>query len=88
VPKNDIKPGSGNVFADLALEKADRLHAKAVLMSKIASRVAERKLSKVDVARILALDNANASGLIDGKLSMFSIEKLTEFLAALAGPVE
>ena len=86
--RSDIKSSSGNVFADLALDAPDELQAKAMLMSKVASLIAERKMTQTQAAKTLGIDQPRVSALMRGKLSMFSTEKVMEFLTALGNDVE
>lgn len=79
---------SGNVFADLGLKAPEHLRAKAELMSKVASLIAERKMSQSEAAKALGIDQPRVSALMNGKLSLFSTDKLMEFLTALGADVD
>jgi len=83
-----ITPSSGNVFADLGLDAPDELRAKAMLMSKVAALIAEKKMNQTDVAELLGIDQPRVSGLKNGKLSLFSTEKLMEFLMVLGNDID
>lgn len=80
--------GTGNVFADLGLDAPDQLQAKARLMSKVAALLAEKKLTQTVAAKLLGIDQPRVSALMNGKLSLFSTEKLMEFLTALGNDVD
>ncbi|MBI1946346.1 MAG: XRE family transcriptional regulator [Deltaproteobacteria bacterium] len=86
--RNDITRSTGNVFADLGLDAPDELLAKAALMSKVAALVSERKLTQKAAAKLLGIDQPKVSALMNGKLSLFSTERLMEFLTALGNDVE
>jgi predicted XRE-type DNA-binding protein len=86
--KNDITPSSGNVFADLGLDAPDELRAKAMLMSKVASVLASKKMNQTEVAKLLGIDQPRVSALKNGKLSLFSTAKLMEFLTVLGNDVD
>ncbi len=86
--KDDITPSRGNVFADLGLDAPDELQAKAMLMSKVASLIGEKKMNQTDAAKLLGIDQPRVSALKNGKLSLFSTEKLMEFLTVLGNDVD
>jgi predicted XRE-type DNA-binding protein len=80
--------GSGNVFADLDLPRADELQAKAALASQIANIVNDRHLTQVEAARILGTRQPKVSDLLAGRLDGFSIERLVRYLNALDRDVQ
>ena len=84
----NVHPSSGNVFADLGLPNADELLIKAELVHQISEIIAERKLTQVEAAEILGIDQPKVSSLVRGKLSGFSTERLFRFLNALGSNVE
>jgi predicted XRE-type DNA-binding protein len=79
---------SGNVFADLGLGKPDDLLAKAELAAEIIREIRRRKLTQMNAARILGVDQPKISALKNGKLSAFSIERLMRFLLLLGRDIE
>jgi predicted XRE-type DNA-binding protein len=84
----EVYPSSGNVFADLGLPDAEELMLKAELAHQISELITARRLSQVQAAEILGVDQPKVSALVRGKLSGFSIERLFKFLNALGAPVE
>ena len=80
--------GSGNVFTDLNLPHADDLLAKAELAAKIIAEIQRRRMTQVQAAAILGIDQPKISALKQGKLSAFSIERLMRFLLLLGRDVE
>jgi len=80
--------GSGNVFADLNLPKADDLLVKAELAAKIIQETERRRLTQSQAAALLGIDQPKVSALKQGKLSGFSIERLLRFLVLLGRDVE
>jgi len=76
------------VFADLGLDNADELLAKAELVQRIADIIAERKLTQVRAAKLLGVDQPKVSALLRGKLDGFSTDRLFRFLNALGRDVE
>jgi len=79
---------SGNVFADLGLPDADELLAKADLAIQISRTIEQRKLTQVEAAEILGIDQPKISALMRGRLTGFSMERLYRFLNALGRDVE
>jgi predicted XRE-type DNA-binding protein len=81
-------PSSGNVFADLGLPDAEDLLAKANLALHIRRTIEARKLTQVQAARILGLDQPKVSAIINGRLDGFSTERLMRFLNDLGCDVQ
>lgn len=75
-----ITPSSGNVFADLGLPDAEDLMAKANLALHIKRTIEARKLTQVQAASLLGLDQPKVSSIINGRLDGFSTERLMRFL--------
>jgi predicted XRE-type DNA-binding protein len=86
--KITIKPSSGNVFADLGLPDADDLMAKANLALHIRHTIEARKLTQVQAARIMGLDQPKVSAIINGRLDGFSTDRLMRFLNDLGCDVK
>lgn len=85
--KRDYTESSGNVFADLEIPNAGEMLAKAELALKIADILHRRRLTQVQAAAILGVDQPKVSALIRGRLSGFSIERLLRFLLLLGTDV-
>jgi predicted XRE-type DNA-binding protein len=83
-----IDESSGNVFADLGLKDPEELLAKAQLVQRIADILAERKLTQIQAAKILGIDQPKVSALLRGKFDGFSTDRLFRFLNALGRDVE
>ena len=83
-----IEQGSGNVFADLALEQPEELLVKADLAHRISSIITHRRLTQQAAAEILDVDQPKVSALIRGRLDQFSIERLFRFLGALGRDID
>ena len=81
--KRDYIESSGNVFADLEIPNPDEMLAKAELAVKIADILRRRRLTQVQAAAVLGVDQPKVSALIRGRLSGFSIERLLRFLLLL-----
>jgi predicted XRE-type DNA-binding protein len=85
--KRDYTESSGNVFADLEIPNAGEMLAKAELALKIADILHRHRLTQVQAAAILGVDQPKVSALIRGRLSGFSIERLLRFLLLLGTDV-
>src|SRR6266481_10175987 len=88
MPIRDHIRSSGNVFADLKLPAAGDLLAKAELAAKIIAEVRRRRMTQVQAAAVLGIDQPKISALKQGKLSGFSIERLVRFLLLLGRDIE
>jgi len=78
---------SGNVFADLGLPQPEDRLAKAELARKISELIAERRLTQLEAAALLRIDQPKISALVRGRLAGFSLERLVRFLNALGRDV-
>ena len=84
----EVHQSMGNVFADLNLENAAELFAKSGLVHRIAQIIKRRKLTQVQAATLLGIDQPKVSNLLRGQLDGFSTERLFRFLNALDQDVE
>lgn len=83
-----VEVGSGNVFADLGLPRADERKTKARLAVAIQQSIAELGLTQVEAAHRLGTSQPKVSALLGARLEGFSVERLMKFLAALGNDVE
>ena len=83
-----VEQGSGNVFADLGLPNPDLALAKAKLVQRIRDLIAERKLTQVQAAKLLGLDQPKVSALVRGRVEGYSMDRLFRCLHALGQRVE
>lgn len=86
--REHIEKGSGNVFRDIGVSHPERVLFRAQIMSRIAEMIKDRGMSQKEVAKLLGLPQSKVSCLMNGKLSMFSLEHLFEILNALDRDVE
>jgi predicted XRE-type DNA-binding protein len=86
--KLDYTASSGNVFADLGLRNPEELLAKAELAHKITVLVGEKKLTQIQTARLLGIDQPKVSALLRGRLTGFSLERLIRFLLLLGQDIK
>lgn len=75
--------GSGNVFADLGLEDASELYARAQLGFHVHKLLVGRKLKQREIASLLDIKQPEVSHLMNGHFSRFTTDKLLEFLKRL-----
>lgn len=80
---NDYTVGSGNVFADLGLPNPEERLAKAELARQINKLIKQQKMTQVEAAELLDIDQPKVSSLHKGKLAGFSLERLFRFLNIL-----
>ena len=86
--KHDYIERSGNVFADLGSPRAEEALAKAELAQKIIDIVRARRLTQLQAAQLLKVDQPKISALTRGRLSGFSIDRLLRFLMLLGQDIE
>ena len=79
----EVRTGSGNVFADLGLSEPDERLAKAELAQRICSLIESKKLTQVQAARRLGVDQPKVSALMSGRLDQFSTDRLFRFINRL-----
>jgi predicted XRE-type DNA-binding protein len=74
--KIEYEIGSGNVFKDLGIPNPEEYLAKTRLAFIIEDLIAESGLGLDEVAKIINLNTAKLSTLLDGLLDDFSIDHL------------
>ena len=85
---DEVTESSGNVFADIGVKDPDEALAKAELASRIEDLIEGRGLTQAQAAKILGVDKAKVSALVNGRLRGFSTDRLFRFLMALDCDVE
>src|SRR5690349_7001968 len=83
----EVRSASANVFADLGLSDAGDRLAKAELAHEICGLIRSAKLTQVQAARRLGIDQPKVSALMCGRLREFSIERLIRFATRLGRDV-
>jgi predicted XRE-type DNA-binding protein len=79
-----VTDGSGNVFADLGLDDADELLARAKLGYSVRKIIEKRKFARQqDIADLLGIRQPEVSNLMNGKYHLFSDARLLHFLNLL-----
>jgi predicted XRE-type DNA-binding protein len=82
-PEIEFEEGSGNIFADLGLEDADELFARAQIGFCVFKILKERKLKQRETAALLGIAQSDVSHLMNGHFSRFTTDKLLTFLKRL-----
>ena len=78
-----VEIGSGNVFADIGLPNPEERLAKARLAMQINDIIEGRRLTQLQAAKLLGIDQPKVSALRNGRLAIFSLERLMQFLVRL-----
>lgn len=84
----EVYTGCGNVFADLGFENPDEMLAKAELVRQISLIIEQRNLKPENTTKLLGINQAELSDLLEGNLMLFSTETLIRFLNKLGQDVE
>ena len=79
----EFEEGSGNAFADLGLEDADELFARAKFGFHVYKILEGRNLKQKEMAALLGIKQPEVSHLLNGHFSRFTTDKLLEFLKRL-----
>jgi predicted XRE-type DNA-binding protein len=87
--RTKITKSSGNVFIDLGFneQEAEELLLKAHLFHNLQDAIRESKMTQVEVARLLGTDQSKVSKILRGKMSEFSIDRITSYLLKLCWDV-
>ena len=85
MPKVKIKfeESCGNVFADLGLDNAEELQARAMIGFHVVEILRDKKLKQREISALLGIKQAEVSHLLNGHFSRFSVDKLLDFLKEL-----
>jgi predicted XRE-type DNA-binding protein len=84
----EIKPSSGNVFADLGFEEPELELAKAKLALAISQVIRSQRLTQVEAGEMTGLDQPAVSAIVRGRLGGFSIDRLFRTLNALGQDID
>ena len=86
--KERIHRGSINVFADIGVAHPERVLARSQIMIRITEIIKEKGLIQKQAAEVLGIPQSKVSCLMNGKLSMFSLDHLFKLLNTLDKDVE
>jgi predicted XRE-type DNA-binding protein len=79
----EFTKSSGNVFADMGLDDADELLARAKLGYAIRKILENRNLKQQEIADLLNIKQSEVSKLMNGKYHLFSESRLFSFFNKL-----
>lgn len=79
----EITVGSGNVFADFGYKNPEEAQLKSRMALRIHKAIEEKGLSLRAAAKVMGVDHAKVSAIINGRLKGYSIDRLFRFLNAL-----
>jgi predicted XRE-type DNA-binding protein len=80
---SECEQGSGNVFADLALDESDERFARARIGFHVHQILKARKLAQREIAALLGIKQPEVSHLMNGHFSRFTTDQLLAFLKRL-----
>ena len=81
--KPALEESSGNIFADLELDDADELFARAKIGFHVFQILKEKNLPQREIAALLGIKQPEVSHLMNGHFSRFTTDKLLDFLKRL-----
>lgn len=84
----ECEMSSGNVFADLGVENPEEELIKAKLVLEIEQIIKRKKLTQVEAAKVMGINQPKVSALIRRKLDGFSVERLIHFLNTLGQDID
>jgi len=79
----EVFEGSDNILADISLEDADELLARAQIGAEFLKILRERKLKQREIGALLGLVQPEVSHLMNGHFHRFSEGNLVAFLKKL-----
>ncbi len=88
IEEMELVMSSGNVFADLGIENPEEELTKAKLVWEIEQIIKKKKLTQVEAAKVMGINQPKVSALIRRKLDGFSVERLIHFLNALGQDID
>ncbi len=86
--RGKVHRGSGNIFADIGTVYPERTLARAQIMFRTAEIIKKLNLTQKEASDLLDIPQSKVSCLINGKLSMFSLDHLLMLLNKLGRDVE
>ncbi len=84
----EFEMSSGNVFADIGIEKPEEELTKAKLVWEIEQIIKKEKLTQAEAAKLMGINQPKVSALIRRKLDGFSVERLIHFLNNLGQDID
>ncbi len=81
--KIEFEESSGNVFADLGIDNAEELQARAMIGFHVVEILNSKDMKQRELAGRLKIKQAEVSHLLNGHFSRFTVDKLLDFLKCL-----
>lgn len=88
VEEIECEMSSGNVFRDIGIENPEEELTKAKLVLEIEQIIKKKKLTQVQAAEVMGINQPKVSALLCRKLDGFSIERLLHFLNTLGQDID
>jgi predicted XRE-type DNA-binding protein len=87
---SQITDSSGNVFADLGFEQveAENLLVRSKLMAAIKTYIKAEDITQAEAAKRFKVAQPRVSEIYQGKVELFSVDKLINMLARVGQHVE
>lgn len=79
----EVFEGTDNIFADIGLDNADELLARAQIGVEVLKILQERQLKQREISVLLNIKQPEVSHLMNGRFSRFTEGKLMGFLKKL-----
>lgn len=79
----EYEVGSDNLYADMGLENADELLTRSEIGYQVYRILKSRKLKQREIAALLGIKQPEVSHLMNGHFSLFSTDRLLDFLRRL-----
>lgn len=88
--RRQVTASSGNVFADLGFDpvEAENLLVRSKLMAEIKSYIESGKLTQAEAAKRFGVAQPRISEIYQGKVELFSVDKLINMLARVGRHVK
>ena len=77
-----------SAFHALGLADADDLQLRADLMQSVGRIIADRRLTQTQAGKLMDMDQPRVSALLNGKIALFSTDRLLRALSDLGQDVE
>jgi predicted XRE-type DNA-binding protein len=83
-----VNYSNDSAFHALGLADADDLQLRADMMRSIVQIVEDRGLTQVQAGKLIGMDQPRVSALMNGKITLFSTDRLLRVLSDLGQDVE
>jgi predicted XRE-type DNA-binding protein len=83
-----FEKSSGNIFAQLGFPHPEQELVRARLALQIHRIIKARKLTQMQAAKVLGIQQPSVSRLLNGRSGEYAVERLMDFLTALGQDVQ